>query len=112
MQSLQSCYPGMLMPVYGIIFDIQRASIHDGPGIRTTVFLKGCALRCFWCHNPEGISPKPQIQFHPRAASPAGSASPSVRRARISSTTVVAHTTASAASRAANASSAATPKGC
>lgn len=49
----------------GMIFNIQRFSIHDGPGIRTTVFLKGCSLRCFWCHNPEGISSKPQIQFFP-----------------------------------------------
>ena len=37
----------------GIIFDIKRFSVHDGPGIRTTVFLKGCPLRCIWCHNPE-----------------------------------------------------------
>ena len=43
-------------PVTGRIFDIQRFSIHDGPGIRTTVFFKGCPLRCDWCHNPEGIS--------------------------------------------------------
>lgn len=49
----------------GIVFNIQRFSIHDGPGIRTTVFLKGCSLHCFWCHNPEGISIKPQIQFFP-----------------------------------------------
>lgn len=49
----------------GIIFSIQRFSIHDGPGIRTTVFMKGCPLRCFWCHNPEGIKPKPVIQFFP-----------------------------------------------
>jgi pyruvate formate lyase activating enzyme len=40
----------------GIIFDIKRFAVHDGPGIRTTVFLKGCPLRCAWCHNPEGIS--------------------------------------------------------
>jgi pyruvate formate lyase activating enzyme len=49
----------------GIVFDIQRFSIHDGPGIRTTVFLKGCSLRCFWCHNPEGIRMKPEIRFDP-----------------------------------------------
>jgi len=40
----------------GMIFDIERFSIYDGPGIRTTVFLKGCPLHCLWCHNPEGIS--------------------------------------------------------
>ena len=47
----------------GRIFDIQRFSIHDGPGIRTTVFLKGCPLRCKWCHNPESISPNPQLSL-------------------------------------------------
>ena len=46
---------------HGTVFNIQRFSIHDGPGIRTTVFLKGCPLRCSWCHNPEGISPKPEL---------------------------------------------------
>jgi len=49
----------------GVISSIQRFSIHDGPGIRTTVFLKGCPLRCFWCHNPEAIHPKIEIRYHP-----------------------------------------------
>lgn len=49
----------------GRIFDIQRFSVHDGPGIRTTVFLEGCPLRCAWCHNPEGISTGPLISFRP-----------------------------------------------
>lgn len=47
----------------GTIFDIQRFSVHDGPGIRTTIFAKGCPLRCRWCHNPEGLSPHLQLQF-------------------------------------------------
>lgn len=47
----------------GVIFDIQRFSVHDGPGIRTTVFMKGCSLRCGWCHNPEGLRIEPQVQF-------------------------------------------------
>lgn len=42
----------------GTIFDIKKFAVHDGPGIRTTVFFKGCPLRCAWCHNPEGISPE------------------------------------------------------
>jgi pyruvate formate lyase activating enzyme len=45
------------------IFDIQRSSFHDGPGIRTTVFFKGCPLRCLWCHNPESHKPGKQL-FH------------------------------------------------
>lgn len=49
----------------GRIFDIQRFCIHDGPGIRTTVFLKGCPLRCLWCSNPESISPKSQLSYVP-----------------------------------------------
>ena len=48
----------------GIVTDIQRFSIHDGPGIRTTVFLKGCNLHCFWCHNPETLDPRPQLQLY------------------------------------------------
>lgn len=47
-----------------IAFNIQRFSTEDGPGIRTTVFLKGCPLRCAWCHNPEGLSPKPELVWY------------------------------------------------
>jgi len=47
----------------GMIFDIKKFAVHDGPGIRTTVFFKGCPLNCIWCHNPESISPKPQLVF-------------------------------------------------
>jgi len=46
-----------------VIFNIMRYSVHDGPGIRTTVFFKGCPLSCKWCHNPESISPAPQQIF-------------------------------------------------
>ena len=48
----------------GLIFDIQRSSSVDGEGMRTTVFFKGCNLRCKWCHNPEGILAKPQLLFY------------------------------------------------
>lgn len=47
-----------------LIFDIQRFSLHDGPGIRTTVFFKGCPLRCAWCQNPESWAPGPEIAFY------------------------------------------------
>lgn len=51
---------------YGLIYDIQRYSIHDGPGIRTVAFLKGCPLKCLWCQNPESQSAEPEIMFRPR----------------------------------------------
>ena len=47
----------------GTIFDIKEMAVHDGPGIRTTVFFKGCPLRCRWCHNPEGLSREPQLMY-------------------------------------------------
>jgi glycyl-radical enzyme activating protein len=49
----------------GLILNIQRFSTHDGPGVRTTVFLKGCTNNCTWCHNPESIRPKPEVQVFP-----------------------------------------------
>ena len=52
-------------PPLGLISDIQRFSLHDGPGIRTTVFLKGCNMRCAWCHNPETIASVPQVLLRP-----------------------------------------------
>lgn len=48
----------------GILFDIQRFCLHDGPGIRTTVFFKGCPLNCAWCHNPESKSALPELSVH------------------------------------------------
>ena len=48
----------------GITFNVQRFSTEDGPGIRTTVFFKGCPLRCAWCHNPEGLSPRPELMWY------------------------------------------------
>ncbi|MGB9820766.1 MAG: glycyl-radical enzyme activating protein [Pseudothermotoga sp.] len=47
----------------GLIFNIQRFAIHDGPGIRTTIFMKGCPLSCWWCHNPEGICPSIELMW-------------------------------------------------
>ena len=49
--------------IFGNIFDIKEMAVHDGPGIRTTVFFKGCPLRCRWCHNPEGLLIEPQLMY-------------------------------------------------
>ncbi|MBS5726010.1 MAG: glycyl-radical enzyme activating protein, partial [Clostridiales bacterium] len=55
---------GETKDVCGVITDLQRFSMHDGPGIRTTIFLKGCPLHCLWCHNPETQQVLPQVQLH------------------------------------------------
>ena len=47
-----------------ILMDVKKFAVHDGPGIRTTFFLKGCPLHCLWCHNPEGISPVPEMAYY------------------------------------------------
>jgi pyruvate formate lyase activating enzyme len=56
----------------GVVFDIRELTIHDGPGLRTTVFLKGCPLRCAWCHNPEGMAAAPQLLRGPNGTRWAG----------------------------------------
>ncbi len=53
------------MTDYGIISNIQKYTIHDGPGIRTEIFFKGCSLRCLWCSNPEGLEVGPELGFYP-----------------------------------------------
>lgn len=52
------------MKIKAKIFEIKRFAVHDGDGIRTTVFFKGCPLKCVWCHNPEGIDFKPQLAYY------------------------------------------------
>ncbi len=68
----------------GRIFDIQRFSIHDGPGIRTTVFFKGCPLRCLWCGNPESIGPDPVLSFSPEKCIGCGACLPVCPRSALS----------------------------
>ncbi len=58
------------------VADIKRLTLHDGPGLRTTVFVKGCPLRCLWCHNPESISPVPQLLFQEKLCSRCGNCVP------------------------------------
>ncbi len=59
--SIRDPHPAIRNPDRAVIFNLQRFSVHDGPGIRTTVFFKGCPLRCDWCSNPESISPLSQL---------------------------------------------------
>ncbi len=59
--------------MYGIIFSIEEFSVYDGPGIRSTVFLKGCPLKCSWCHNPEGQSAYPEFMRNPNGCVHCGS---------------------------------------
>lgn len=55
-----------------LIFDVQRFCVHDGPGIRSTVFFKGCNMRCAWCHNPESFSQRPELLFRPEKCTACG----------------------------------------
>lgn len=58
--------------IEGVVFDLQRLSLQDGPGIRTSVFLKGCPLRCAWCHNPESLRIQPQLCYTARLCTGCG----------------------------------------
>ncbi len=68
----------------GQVFDIQRFSIHDGPGIRTTVFLKGCPLRCLWCGNPESLRQEPSLSYLADRCIACGACVPACREQAIS----------------------------
>ena len=54
----------MTEKLVGNVYDIQGFTVHDGPGIRTEIFLKGCPLRCLWCHSPESQAPYPQVAWY------------------------------------------------
>ena len=75
----------------GLIFDIKKYAIHDGPGIRTTVFLKGCPLECWWCHNPESRSRVPQSRkkLRPQKAMPLFADTPQLVGVRVSTGAVM-----------------------
>ena len=74
------------MNISGKIFDIKKYAIHDGPGIRTTVFLKGCPLTCGWCHNPEGLWSAPKIIYEFNRCIGCGDCIEACREAAISAT--------------------------
>jgi pyruvate formate lyase activating enzyme len=75
--------PEAIGDVRGIIFDIQRYSLHDGPGLRTNVFLKGCGLNCHWCSNPEARHPSPEIAFFEKSCFACGDCIPACPEAAI-----------------------------
>jgi pyruvate formate lyase activating enzyme len=67
---------GGMVDLTGMVFDIRKYSVHDGPGIRTTVFLKGCPLTCWWCHNPESQSAEPEPVLRPNLCIACGECQP------------------------------------
>lgn len=67
------------MSASGVVFDIKRYALHDGPGLRATVHLKGCPLSCWWCHNPEGIVMTPSVLFRPERCISCGACADSCR---------------------------------
>jgi glycyl-radical enzyme activating protein len=74
--------------ITGRIFDIQRFAIHDGPGIRTTVFFKGCPLRCLWCGNPESISADPSLSYQSAKCIACGQCQPACKPGAIAADAV------------------------
>ena len=78
-----NAYPGDDESLSGVVFNIQRCSLHDGPGIRTTVFLKGCPLTCFWCQNPESQAGGPEVLLDRRKCTLCGACRPACREGAV-----------------------------